>query len=170
MRRAFHHCIPVLVFWAVLGLLAGVHLVGHRGEAPPGFNVAVSPPAYEILARIEAKQQVAEAVCAGRETLMEAAAAFKAMDASGTPRRPASLQCAYPGASQDEAYCRMVINWVRDNGPQDANERLVRRLEEELAARLESGTFHLPETASGPAPGGSSDSINPQGQDEPERG
>lgn len=101
----------------------------------------------EVLRRIDDKQEVVDALLGGRLGLLEAAARFRDLTpAEGPPRR--YLRMAYPGASDDERFCRAVIGWVngavasRGSGP---TARQVARLEGELRQRLRrDGQVALP--------------------------
>jgi hypothetical protein len=94
----------------------------------------------EVLERLAVKHEIAEQLLAGRLSLSEAAARFRDL----TPRGSLGeriLRAAYPGAGDDECFCRAVINWVgsREASPSTAHEARVRQLEAELEGRLGRG-------------------------------
>ena len=94
-----------------------------------------------ILGRMARKHQVAGDVIAGRLSLLEAAAAFRDLDAEGPPNIPIPIRQAFSAAaSDDEAYCRSVLEYVGSAPPE-----LTRRLTDELNARLRDGALRLPE-------------------------
>lgn len=145
---------------AVAALLAG-RLAYHPGSRPggppasdaaqtfPDLNQTYWPPGAAdraVIARMYAKQGIADEVIAGRLSLLQAAAAFRDLDAQD-PRNPtAELLWVFPeSSSADEAYCRSVISHVKYRVPPDRAEQLTSGLEAELAARLRGGTLRLPE-------------------------
>jgi hypothetical protein len=90
-------------------------------------------------AQVEAKRRVVEQVVAGRLTLLDGAARFRALGGS-----------SLPDAEDTEAVCRAVIGWAGlalSDRPERAGAVLT-RLEEELRAHLErAGGFRLPAMA-----------------------
>lgn len=134
---------------AMIALLAG--LAAHRlarapegprrGEPEDATVVAVRA----IQARMAGKRQVADEVIAGRLSLLEAAAVFRRLDTVGPPIPP--IRDRFPDlTSDDEAYCRSVVEYVQSTVPADENqEEWTRRLRDELETRLRDGTLHLPE-------------------------
>jgi hypothetical protein len=100
----------------------------------------------EVLRRIDDKQEVVNALVTGRLGLFEAAARFRDLTpAEGGPRR--YLRACYPGANDDERFCREILCWVygmrTSRGPDV--KRLVARLEGELHERLRrDGKVALP--------------------------
>jgi hypothetical protein len=88
--------------------------------------------------RIGAKQEVVSDVIAGRVDLPEAAARFRDLT---PPSSDAAryLRTAYAGASDDERFCRAVIQWVRvtlQTRSRAEVDRTAARLEAELQERL----------------------------------
>jgi hypothetical protein len=102
-----------------------------------------------VLARINARQEVVRDLCDGRLTLLEAAARFRALNATAGATARRAAQDIYPGASEGERICRQVIGHVRTHLEEQSpgrGETVTRALEEELRARLEAdGTVRLPE-------------------------
>src|SRR5262249_25957613 len=104
---------------------------------------------------------VARDVIAGRVTLLDAAAAFGALQDAVPGYSWDGFREMYAGASDDERLCRAVILYVAvtladDPGLAGEAERaadLVRRLWEELDAHLRAGTLRLP-TGGGTGGGG----------------
>jgi hypothetical protein len=102
-----------------------------------------------LTARYAAKQHVVAELTAGRMSLLEAAAAFREVDAQNADYR---ILDAFPGAvSEDEAYCRSVIAYVSVSASRDQTADLVNALKEEMVARLQDGALRLP--------GGRADSV-----------
>jgi hypothetical protein len=99
--------------------------------------------------RIAAKEEVIYELMDERTTLLEAAAAFRKLDAESVVFGGKSSD-TFPGQTEGERTCRQVIQWVRvqsqDWEPAQA-ERLVARLEAELESHLCShdGQFELTE-------------------------
>ena len=122
---------------ALIGLrLAGVG----RPTAPPKQTELMLPGDPELVARTEAKRRIAADVTAGRTSLLEAAAAFRDLDAHGPP---GLVRMGFPqAASEDEAYCRSVIAYVAFGPPAGRDDR-VRALEAELDSRLRDGTLRM---------------------------
>jgi hypothetical protein len=86
--------------------------------------------------RLGAKQEVVSDVIAGRLDLPEAAARFRDVTPPDALRY---LRTSYAGASDDERFCRAVIQWVhatlRARSRAEA-DRTAARLEAELQERL----------------------------------
>src|SRR5262245_11436141 len=137
-------------------LLAGVTLggctwctsVAPPTVAEPDENAAVDEveaARAEMLRRVGAKRQAAEDVLAGRLTLAEAAARFRAIRAEVRQRYREAVGPLPPDACDEEVFCREVIDYARDvlrDRPDEAKEALA-RLEQELRAhrtRLEVTT------------------------------
>ena len=118
-----------------------------RGKEVLGpFNTAVLRLEAK---RLEAKQRVACAVIAGRMTLLQAAAALKALDARYRPY-PGWAPTLPAADSDEEAYCLMAIGWVVGEAALGRADDLAGPLRAELAARRRDGTLRLPE-ADGPS-------------------
>src|SRR5690242_12435811 len=106
---------------AAVGVTFGTDLSGPdpwAGDEPTGPYLRRCPvdPALEardatVLGRIAAKQALVDGVIAGRVGLMEAAARFRALNA-GEPAYGGVIRTSYPGASDEESYCRNVIGFV----------------------------------------------------------
>lgn len=95
-----------------------------------------------ILRHLAVKDRVTADVIAGRETLLGAAARFRAAVQDWPGYRPFPDGNA-EGLSPDEAYCRQVICYVR-NLRTAAADGMAGRLEEELDRRRERGALRLP--------------------------
>jgi hypothetical protein len=102
-----------------------------REVVPPNPDVAL------IQKNLEAKDEVAREVIAGRMTLAEAAARFRTIDASRPPHLPVHLDVV-PGSSDEERICRQVIAYVENNleGRPD-RDAVLARLEADLRRHLE---------------------------------
>jgi hypothetical protein len=103
----------------------------------------------EIYRRSRAANQVFAELRRGRLSLWEAAARYRVIDCrSADPARHVRLlRLLFPGASDAERYCRLIIASVRnDEGDPAANARAARRLEGKLEDRLRRpGGVRLPE-------------------------
>jgi hypothetical protein len=102
-----------------------------------------------IKERIVAKEQVVRDLLAGRLTLLEAAAWFRRLNIE-PPEYPGTPPDCFPGRTENERYCRQLIQWVnvetREWAPSHAEE--VRcRLEWELDVHLveHDGEVELPD-------------------------
>jgi hypothetical protein len=130
------------------GVFASVlayHSATHRAAAPAARESErisrADPSDRAIQARIAAKEGVVKDLIAGRTSLVQAAAVFRALGGMG----PADMiRVAYPlAASEDEAYCRSVIDYVPGQAPAGQGDALVRDLKAEMNDRLRDGTLHL---------------------------
>lgn len=86
--------------------------------------------------RAAAKREVAEAVRAGRLTLAQGAARFRAFDETAPPAVRMGLRLTYKGDSDEERYRRAVIQYVslsHPGSPAEAEATRV-RLEADLQA------------------------------------
>ena len=134
---------------ALLALLAGLTMhrqafAPHTRPAPPNPADAEARAAVRaILARTAKKRQAAEGLIAGRLTLLQAAAAFRDLDAQGPPT-PSPLGVFPDSESEDEAYCRSVLGYVKEEAPADRVGDLVRRLDDEIDALRRDGKLRLP--------------------------
>lgn len=143
---------PWLPFITSLGVAAtafAVHAT-HRATSPQTSTpvLEASSPALDCR-RWQTKQRIAEDVAAGNRTLLEAAAAFRQIDADGAPY-PREVVTSWDRRSADECYCRMVIGWVKGLTSPDRADDSTCPLEAELDARLRDGMLHLREEGSDP--------------------
>ncbi len=113
----------------------------------------------ETTRRMAARDQVIAALCAGRLTLLEAAARFRDLDAEcPDPRRDIltlvmrKFDPTGNGLSYDECVCRTVIDYVRrgreGQDPEHScagTAEAAPRLEEEYRQLVRAGALHLPE-------------------------
>ncbi len=138
--------------WAVGMSLDWWNLPELREEVRRGreTDAALDRAAAGALPRAEAKDQVTCDFLAGRLSLTEAAARFRAIDRDNA-RALAMLRVYYPAATDEELRCRQVISWATGaaetpTDPESGN-RTRRRLEAELIALLEKnhGVITLPE-------------------------
>jgi hypothetical protein len=155
---------------AVMALL-GTALIG-LGQYRPAWATQVDldwwnlPELYDELRRgqqeLEAQEQQRQAAVerlwaraaiigdlrAGRQTLVQAAARFRRLNASA-PEGPIDLRQHVPGATEEERVCRQVIYWAEsaDCPAPTARGEVRRRLEEELDRLLaeHNGTIRLEE-------------------------
>jgi hypothetical protein len=113
----------------------------------------------ETLRRMVARDEVVEALRAGRLTLLEATARFRALDAGcADPRRAILTLTARKldpegrGPSYDECVCRNVIEHIRrgkeiqsaDDSGGDVDD-IIARLEEEYQRLVQIGALRLPQ-------------------------
>src|SRR5262249_44692566 len=93
-----------------------------------------------ILRRHQEQERIVREVAAGRRTLLEAAAGFRALSRGETPlERP--LHETYPADTEDERLCRWVIAYLRTTlGEEPGTAGLVTRLEAELRQHVRQGT------------------------------
>jgi hypothetical protein len=102
------------------------------------------------IARCAVREEVTQELLAGRLTLPEAAARFRALNAAAGPSVP-PLGLWFAGATEEERLCRQVIAWTESasTSPRSPGSSLParRRLEAELNALLEQGhgVITLPE-------------------------
>jgi hypothetical protein len=96
--------------WRALALLAAIFALWEFAALAPGCDGGRPRPSELIPARPGgaferslAKGRAAEAVRAGRLTLLEGAAAF----------READRRCGGGEEGDEERYCRLMIDWVR---------------------------------------------------------
>jgi hypothetical protein len=161
MKKRIAALVGAAVLFAVFAgaLYLGYHLFvagktsadGHAGEGAIGLlhlKNEILPPdprSAEIERSLREKDQVARAVIDGRLTLVEAAARFRAINASRPANLPVCLD-QYPGKTDEERVCREVIGYVETRLPeQPGTSAFLARLESELEAHLAAGG-----TAQGP--------------------
>lgn len=169
-RRVWRNLLTVGGLLAALGL-GGAALSTAEGaggfSASPWSRMAreqtraerLEAQLQETLRRMAARDEVIEALRAGRLTLLEAAAQFRALDAGcPDPRRAILTLTARKsdpegrGLSYDECVCRNVIDHVRrgkdiqsaDDSDGDVND-VVARLEEEYQQLVQIGALRLRE-------------------------
>jgi hypothetical protein len=90
----------------------------------------------ELHQRLENKEELARQASAGRLGLLQAAAGFRDLTPASEPARR-HLRAAYPGADDDERFCRAVISWLGGRG--EAARRAAVRMQAELDATLRRG-------------------------------
>jgi hypothetical protein len=142
------------LFYLGAGLVPGPELDGDapstihdlRDEGPP-TDEELERRRQIFLLRDDGKFRATMDLLAGRLTLVQAAARFRAVEA-GLPVTWAPRPGA-PGPAGDERLCRLVIElavgWVKRNEPELASE-VAARLEAELERHREAdGTIHLPD-------------------------
>jgi hypothetical protein len=101
-----------------------------------------------VTERVMAKARLVEELVAGRRTLLQTAARFRALN-SGPPRfHWEHFREAYPGATDDEKCCYEVLFAARPTPNSPDRERrlaLVEQLKAELRQLVEEGTLRLRE-------------------------
>jgi hypothetical protein len=136
-----------LAFSAVVAVFAAVR-ASRPAPPPPPASWEVSAPSPECMRarwRLEVKRRIAGDAAAGRLSLLEAASALKALDASGAPYSLDAITNFDPRVALDEGYCRMAIRYIRSAVTPDQADYVAGPFEKELAARLRDGTLHLPD-------------------------
>jgi hypothetical protein len=149
----------------LVGLLASLFCLMPQALSPLGLDFGDLPAQYRrmdelrqrgeeldrnreaLLRRIEAKEAVVAELVAGRLTLLQAAARFRAL--KGDPPGVAELFPPEWGRSEGERLCREVMVWVNGWLAERAPERaaaVAARLEAELRQHRDpSGTVRLPD-------------------------
>jgi hypothetical protein len=99
-----------------------------------------------VLRRHQEQNRLVREVAAGRRTLLEAAAGFRALSLGETTlERP--LHETYPADSEEERLCRWVIAYLGTTlADEPGTAGLVTRLEAELRQHVRQGTLRLPES------------------------
>jgi hypothetical protein len=98
------------------------------------------------LERIDAKFLLMEEVTAGRMSLLEAAAHFRALNLAAVGKNWDRYRKEFPGATDEERHCREVLRWVQSIEAFDPCLWLAvsTRMERELQAALAAGPIRLP--------------------------
>jgi hypothetical protein len=142
----------LVVAVAVLGTALMLAMRGRRAPAPSPAGEAgyhESPPEVRGFERRQArKDQVVQAVLAGRLTLLEAAALFRALDRGPPTFHWDSFRARWPGDSDDERHCHEVIDFMASAAIRDdpcKGKALRERLQAELAEHLRCGSLCLPD-------------------------
>jgi hypothetical protein len=110
--------VGVAVLVGALALLARSSWKG--GDLPGGQNISsaealraeLEQNLQDAMRRSQRKQRVTDRVLAGRLTLLEAAALFRALDHDATGFNWDVFSYTWPGNSDDERHCHEVIAWV----------------------------------------------------------
>ncbi len=145
------------VLLGALALLApwgGLDIAGALGE---GLEPAVEQEARaleqtrrELVLRNRRKDRVARTLLAGRLSLLEAAAYYRALDLGPPALDWQRFRSWWPGGSDAERHCHEVIEWAYPRAclEGDVHGRALRdRLSAELAEHLRRGPLRLPEPA-----------------------
>jgi hypothetical protein len=100
----------------------------------------------ELVARINAKQEIAELLIRGETTLSAAAARFRELS-GGDSASLTNLRALYPHASDEELWYRQVIGFVRSNTRMNPARvaALVPKLEAEIVSRFPPRTIGSPQ-------------------------
>ena len=141
---------PYVFMGVATALLAGlaayqtIHLAERPRHALASAEDGTVAAIQAIRERMGRKRQVVGEVIAGRLSLLEAAAVFRHLDAEGPSLPP--IRARFPFcSSDDEAYCRSVVEYVQEAAPPDQREELAGGLRNELETHLRKGTLHLAE-------------------------
>jgi hypothetical protein len=121
---------------------------GQMAHASQRLDAQIERRGEVYLLRNDARRRVGESLLAGELTLFEAAAWFGYLN-----NHPPDCRCepwsGWPGDSEGERLCRMVLSWIDDrhglSGPAERPavvERLKKELEEHIA---QHGKVILPE-------------------------
>jgi hypothetical protein len=159
----------LLVGVAVLGALVLLTRGWQQGDILPGWQgpdaeqarLEFEQRAPALHRRMQRKQRVVQAVLAGRVTLLEAAAYFRALDREGPSYNWDYFRARWPGDSDDERHCHQVLDFVYlqmggSNGspaePVNCMAEAARtKLRAELDEHLRRGQLRLPEVTEFPA-------------------
>jgi hypothetical protein len=97
-----------------------------------------------VLRRHREQEHIVRELAAGRRTLLEAAADFRALSLGEMPLgRP--LHDTYPADTEEERLCRWVIAYLRTSLEDEPGAaELATRLEAELRQHVRQGTLRLP--------------------------
>jgi hypothetical protein len=97
--------------------------------------------------RWQRADEIAHAVAEGRMSLLDGAAQLRDMYRAEPRFSWGRFRECYPGATDDERFCRVLILRVRNLHAEDEDESqaLAARLEAELQEYLSHGSLHLPE-------------------------
>jgi hypothetical protein len=147
---------PLLWSGALLAVLTAVLLLpeGLRQAGPEEpLGVLMIPggaldPDIAVLSECSAlRQRVTEDVLAGRLTLLEAAACFRAINQQRPNHLALPLATLYPGATEEERLCWLVIWFIEGPSMNDPDRAaLVDCLKAELEEHLVyHGVIHMPE-------------------------
>jgi hypothetical protein len=141
---------------------AGYYGRGPRGLEAPYRVVAREAQRLEKLQReqqetdraLRGREEVMDALIAGRCSLPVAAAAFWGWNRSMSTFHWESFRRAFPAATEGERCCRHVIRHVacRLEETPDGGRAVVRRLEAELEECLRRGPILLPGVEEAPTP------------------
>ena len=101
----------------------------------------------DVLHRSRQLQEVTEEVVAGRLSLLDAAGRMRDFQSASPYFNWERFRESHPAGSDDERFCRMVIDLAYPLGLKDEPQReaVARRLEAELEEHLRRGTLRLPE-------------------------
>jgi hypothetical protein len=109
-------------------------------------NASLEQKLQAILCRNKRKHRLAEAVLAGRVTLLDGAAYFRALDHQPPEFNWSHFRDRWPGDSDDERHCHEVIHWVYLallNSDRCQAEAVRARLSTELSDHLRRGPLRL---------------------------
>jgi hypothetical protein len=141
--------VPVVLAVVLLAVQEGWR---RRPEAGPsaapvlGQAEKLERKSRAVLRQLNQKLRVARAVRAGRLTLLEGAALFRALDEGSPWFNPERFRLIYPGDSDEERHCRMVIRFAYSYFPEDAPPSEEARLRlRELSEHLRRGPLRLPD-------------------------
>ncbi len=153
MSRSYR---PVLCLSAVSALMiaAFAGFVGLGGLSPIAPADVWSPGAAGedfdeqhrlVIRRIEAKHRLTKALIGGKLTLLQTAGGFRDLDREPPPFSYRIFRGGFPGCSEEECYCRVVIDGVASalNFHPD-REPVLARLEAEFRSHKVKGTLRLP--------------------------
>jgi hypothetical protein len=138
---------------AGLMLLAGAasFQLSRDWRVPVRQSVVLLGPDLDGEKRLEAKDSIARQVLLGAKPLLEAAAAFRRLDDGAPPRFVRAPQLFPDASSEDEAYCRAVIVYVKATVAPKWGTLVTEGLQDELDAKLRNGTLHLNQAGAAPS-------------------
>jgi hypothetical protein len=120
---------------------------GQNAPAEEAREADLEQKSQETLLRIKRKHRVARELWAGRLTLLEAAALFRALDHGPPALNWVHFRKSWPGSSDDERHCHIVIDWVFYNARHEMcpcqAEALRQGLDAQLREHLRRGPVRL---------------------------
>ena len=118
-------------------------LLGPEREQARAADVACA----RAVDRSRQLEELSREVAAGRLSLLEGAARVRDIRLADPSVKVSHLRDTWPGASDDERYCRLTIAWVEGLPWTDRNQgrAVVARLRAELDDHVRRGTLRLPE-------------------------
>jgi hypothetical protein len=104
--------------------------------------VTLCGPDVEWAKRLEARQQIAREVLFDHKSLIAAGGDFRRLDDEASSRWVLAPQLFPDAASEDEAYCRSVLAFLRTTSPTDLSGQMADRLQVELNAMFSGKKPH----------------------------
>ena len=152
MRPSVYHLAGPFVLFAVLLGIYEATGPEFAAEAGSDREQEASPLAVleawraGLMWRTAVSEEIARELAAGCIDLAEAAARFRDLYRGMPPSQWRMFRRIYPGASDEERFCRAVVRQVEVALPDgDDKDALLASLRAEIEGRLASGTLRLPD-------------------------